>query len=111
MSEVFSFRLDEHNSREKQALDILQKRSRQGFSIRQTIVEALIGLGEASNDEKATKDVLSIQRSIERLINLFSEQNEKSNPDRNVALKNSNEELPSSFISSLKSVAKPGIRM
>jgi hypothetical protein len=44
MSKVISFRLDRSNPREKQALDILKKWEQDGFSKRQVITIALIGL-------------------------------------------------------------------
>jgi len=44
MSEVISFRLDKENLREAKALMILHEWRKNGYSLRQTITEALVSL-------------------------------------------------------------------
>ena len=44
MSEVISFRLNPENPREAQALEILRAKKSEGFSSRQVLTDALIGM-------------------------------------------------------------------
>jgi hypothetical protein len=44
MSKVFSFRLDENNPREAQAMEVIDTWASRGYSLRYVLVEALIDL-------------------------------------------------------------------
>lgn len=55
MSKVFSFRLDENNSREVQALQVIHTWTSQGYSLRHITTEALINLGD-NYDQRGTFD-------------------------------------------------------
>jgi hypothetical protein len=93
------------------AFEILKQRTNQGFSIRQTIVESLLYLEEGTEPVKSSKDMTVIMNSIEHLANLFLKSfNTQSTEEGTIDNKQATE-LPSSFLSSIKSVVKPGIQM
>lgn len=111
MSEVISFRVDENNPREKLALKILKQRINQGFSIRQIIIDSLVSSEERTEPAESGNEMKAIMNSIERLANLFSKAF-VTQTQQNVPIENQEEmELPNSFLSSIKSVIKPGIQL
>jgi hypothetical protein len=71
----------------------------------------LVSLEEGTEQVKTSKDMKVIMNSIERLVNLFSKSfNTQSSEDGAIDNKHATE-LPNSFLSSIKSVVKPGIQL
>lgn len=110
MSEVFSFRLNDNNPRERLALGILQIRNSQGFSTRQTIVESLILLGDSKDQYKSINEMTALINTIEKLSKLVSKSS-LTQPNEDYSRAEQFSELQSSFVTSIKSAIKPGVHI
>jgi hypothetical protein len=111
MSQVISFRLDPDNPREGRALEALRERQEQGYRVRHILAEALLRLVEVeqrSEVELQMTEVLAtlnvIRATLEQL------QNHKIAEPGKGSTK-SEEQVSEAFILSVKSAAKPGIRL
>ena len=110
MSEVISFRLDKDNLREAKALLILQEWRTRGYSVRQTITEALVSLDRngfksgSSLDEfnEALSQVNHLLRLVESGGSSIINDKGKINPNNN---------LSTSFVASAKKSAKAGLKL
>ena len=101
MSKVYSFRLCDENPREAQAREVIESWVSEGFSIRHLMIEALLSLRKGKGQESFIFDAL------EQIKDLLSEMDMNGNVGIRTE-KNNN--LPASFVESLKISAKPGQR-
>jgi hypothetical protein len=110
MSEVISFRLNKDNCREAKALIILQEWRTNGYSVRQTITEALVSLERDGLRTTATieelNEALSQANHLLRLIEIggYSTIDDKKKS-------HSTNSLSTNFISSVKRAAKSGLKL
>ena len=110
MSKIISFRISEDNPREKIALEILRERAVQGYSIRQTIVDSLLCLRENSISCEGGSNYSSVIKSIESLSTLFHNYfTDKPIIERN-DMGSQQIDLSPSFLTSIKTVLKPGLK-
>ena len=105
MSRVISFRLNEKNARELQAIGILKSWVDRGFTIRHAIVEGLI-ISDQGIKKVNTVDFEKIDVTLTKLIELIETGQFKMKPPSVQA----QAELRSEFINSIRRSAKPGIR-
>jgi hypothetical protein len=112
MSEVISFRLNKDNLREAQALEILEAWRSKGYSVRQTIIEALLKLddpGLESREDNNIPDLNAVLNQVNKLLeqignggySLYHKLDE--NPEKS--------NLAENFVSSIKEALKPGLRL
>jgi|WetSurMetagenome_2_1015567.scaffolds.fasta_scaffold819757_1 hypothetical protein len=106
MSEVFSFRLDEKNPREAQAMGVIKALAEKGYSLRQIIIEALLLLGDQEQHSPEKTD--DITKTVERLFSLVERLEGRLEPRQKVIKEKS--ELNDSFLSSVKLAAKSGLK-
>jgi len=100
MSKVYSFRLDENNPREAQAMRVIEAWVAEGYSLRHQLVDVLITF----QDKRFQKNEYSVLiKQIERLIVGADGDKESSN-----AL---NDTFSDKFIGSLKVSVKDGLKM
>jgi len=112
MSKVISFRLDEDNPREAQALAVLKARCIQGHRTRAIIAEALIVLEEASQKSRTKEDDESlaiIASQVNHLVDMIKAGN-------NISINTKKDggttpELTGNFLDAIKLVAKPGLKL
>lgn len=112
MSDVISFRLNKDNTREAQALEILEAWCSGGYSIRHVITEALLNLnapGRGSVVNKATYDLNTTLDQVKKLLEQLENgehlrgfiQSDESKPST----------LADNFVASIRKVAKPGLTL
>ena len=107
MSDVYGFRLSERNPREAQAREVIEAWVKQGYSLRYILTEALLRLGD-HEDHTQSSQLGDISETIERLaclVNSLEGKLEIVQPDHQAKT-----DLSESFLSSIKSAAKPGLR-
>ena len=111
MSEVISFRLDATNPREAQAREVLRSWYAQGYSVRHIITEALLKVDEES--EQVTDIALAeLNETLGRVGQLLEQmQNRGYTTVAAEAAGQAQEALSGAFVASVKSAAKPGIRI
>jgi len=97
MSKVYSFRLSDNNPREAQAREVIETWVKEGYSLRQVVVEALLAYRK---DEIELDGFQSILAQIQELIS--TQQNQQD-------LSPIGEGLAPSFMDSVKQSAKLGI--
>jgi hypothetical protein len=110
MSDVISFRLNPDNPREAKAVQVLQTWAAQGFSIRQIITEALLKLdapeiGFESATIEGLKDTLDHVNQLLEHIEIG-----KYSPVIKSHTEPAQTGLTDSFITSVKMIAKPGLK-
>jgi hypothetical protein len=109
MSKVISFRLSQDNPRESQALNVLESRLKQGYSMHHTITDALLSL-----DNIRAETVLSEIEELKARLSEISIFLTKASP--NGHFQNSQDVLQTShaladdFVASVKQSAKPGVK-
>lgn len=100
MSKVYSFRLNTDNPREAKAEEVINAKSKEGYSLRYIVTEALLGL---DNSEYKTS-ALELSGTLDQLIEML-QQNE--NPFGTiVTIPN----LSEGFKASIKRGAKAGLK-
>lgn len=110
MSEVISFRLNKDNLREEKARLVLQEWTTRGYSIRQTITEALLNLNQNSIEPEST--VLDELSETLSQVNHLLRQIEKGNSsDLKYLERRATEGLSASFVASVRKSAKPGAKI
>jgi len=107
MSRVISFRLDQDNPREAEALAILLDWLSRGFSTRHTITEALLQLD--SENYKAT-DNGALNVLYQQIKELLASIETRSSLDDAKDDNSSKEELSDEFVTSILKAAKPGLK-
>lgn len=103
MSKVFSFRLDENNPREAQAIKVISARTSKGYSLRHILVEALV----TYENEKA--QVGDFTSALGNLITMINELKTITNHSNNYL--SEKETLSNKFLESVSRAIKPGIRV
>lgn len=103
MSKVFSFRLDENNPREAQAIKIINAWVSKGYSLRYILVEALVDF----DNEKTQED--DYTSALGNLINIVNEL--KITMSRKNNYLREKETLSSTFLESVSKNIQPGIRI
>jgi hypothetical protein len=101
MSQVFSFRLDENNPREAQAIRILEARVSQGHSLRYVIIEALLALtdnNKRSDISTELKKIIGLLQDVQVQIPIIKPQDDQEKC------------LSESFINAITKVNRPGLR-
>ena len=106
MSAVVSFRLNDENPREAQAREVLNTWVNKGFSVRHVLTEALLAL---ERHEGSTTQAGDLTEVIERFAKLVDKL-EKDHDSVQISQK-AEPELRASFISSIKTAARPGLRL
>jgi hypothetical protein len=110
MSDVISFRLDKENRREAKALMVLQERRTKGYSVRQTITEALVSLDH--NGNKSAVSIEELNEALSQINHLLMQLESGESPMINDKLKKPpNNDLSTSFVASVKKSAKAGIKL
>lgn len=105
MSKIISFRLNEMNIRESQALEILKGWLDQGYSVRRVIVEALIRY-DTNNQNNGKNDLDDLEEKLTKIIRLF----ESGGFEKKSTASAEQAELRTEFVSSIRRSIKPGIR-
>ena len=105
MSEVYSFRLSAENPREAQAMAVIEAWTKQGYSLRNLLTEALLLL---DNQETDSNQINKITETVERLAKIVERLDDHVEISKPAQLANS--ELSKSFLSSIKLAIKPGLR-
>ncbi|MCP4140128.1 MAG: hypothetical protein GY755_07535 [Chloroflexi bacterium] len=96
MSKVYSFRLDEKNPREAQAMRIIEAWVEEGFSLRHQLVNMIVSSKDGGSEYS------ELLRQIEHLLSNSERSQEVSDADRR--------ELSDDFLGSLKMSVKDGYR-
>ena len=111
MSEVISFRLNHDNLREAKTLLILQDWIAKGYSLRQIITDALLKLDKNEHDPESIM-IGDLTEALSK-VNFWLMQIEGSEPPSVNYRRDGqqNDDLPDSFIASVKSSAKLGLEL
>jgi hypothetical protein len=102
MSQVFSFRLDENNPREAQAMQIIEAWASRGYSLRHTLVEAL--LAYAGKDLQ--KD--GVSSTLEEIITMLQNLHVVSGLPRNE--QSQDKRLSDEFLNAIAKATRPGLQ-
>jgi hypothetical protein len=102
MSQVFSFRLDENNPREAQAMQVIATWASRGYSLRHLLVEALLAYAE----KDAHKDDLS--STLEVVIKMLQNLPMVSGTPREE--QNQDKRLSEPFLKAIARANRPGLR-
>jgi hypothetical protein len=110
MSDVISFRLNKENRREAKALMILQEWRTKGYSIRQTITEALVNLNQ--NCQGTISTIEELNEALGQVNHLLKQlETGESSIINDKGKRNSNHDLSTSFVASVKKSAKAGLKL
>jgi hypothetical protein len=97
MSKVYSFRLNENNPREAQAKEVIEAWVREGYTLRNGIVEALI---TNKKEIVGQSDLISVMEQIQGLFMAL---------DEHQVTQTSETALPNTFLNALKDSVKTGL--
>lgn len=103
MSQVFSFRLDENNPREAQAIQIIQAWASRGYSIRFTVVEALLTVDK----DKTLLENISI--TLDQINTILQKLQDEPHSQNNLSSKDA--DLSETFVSAVLKTSRPGLRI
>lgn len=97
MSKVYSFRLNDDNPREAQAREVIDAWVREGYALRQVVVETLLSykIAEVGQDE-----LNSVVEQLKVLILCL---------DKQPIIQTLEDSLPTSFLDSVKQTARSGL--
>jgi len=110
MSEVISFRLNKDNLREAKALLVLQEWRIKGYSVRQTITEALVSLDR--NEHKSDSSIDELNEVLNQVNHLLRHiESGGSSIINDKAKSNPNNNLSPSFVASVKKSARSGLKI
>jgi hypothetical protein len=99
MSKVYSFRLDENNPREAQAREVIESWVAEGYSFRHVIVDALLSFHLNNHKNNKSEEI------IEKIVHLLENMNTAGG-----SVKNVQSTLSDTFVGSISSSVKSGIR-
>ena len=111
MSQVISFRLDPNNPREGKALAVLGERQEQGYRVRHILTEALLRLAEEDQQSEMEQQMASILVALNETRTRLEQLQQRGVVEQVKHEKNIEEQVSEAFIHSVKSAAKPGIRL
>jgi hypothetical protein len=112
MSEVISFRLNKENPREAQAYEVLKIWQGQGYSIRQTITEALLRPDEPQTQPVPSETIDEINELLSQVRRMLLETENRDYSSQKVQGAGRHFlGLTDDFVNSVKRAAKPGIRL
>lgn len=103
MSKVYSFRLNDKNPREAQAITVTETWASKGFPLRQLYIEAVIAYANVADGQG---ELIGILRNIEKTL----EELKGQNSHREIEIDH-NVDLSNEFIECLVKSARPGIRI
>jgi len=111
MSEVISFRLNKDNQCEQKALLILHEWRIKGYSIRQTITEALLKLDQnlQGSENNTIEDLIEALSQANNLLRKIETLNTYSVTSHSNKIKS--DILSANFIASVKRSAKSGMKL
>ena len=107
MSKVISFRLNQDNPREAEALTVLHQWLEQGFNTRHTMTVALLNLDSANSQATDNGTLIVLSNQIQELLESIEVGSTFSVPEHDIS---SREKLSDGFVSSILKVVKPGLR-
>jgi hypothetical protein len=109
MSKVISFRLDDTNPREMQALAVLDKWIEQGYSIRFIITKALLELERGDSSLAVNSDNQLFSTLLDQIIQVLEMVRalQQPKPERQIS-DNGAQTLSENFLVSVKQGIKPG---
>lgn len=112
MSEVICFRLDPNNPREAQALAFLIQRQEQGYSIRNTMVEAILGFAGQGDDRLKflIGELHSVLGDAQELVKDMQTRQMTTSAPPVETDNTSGANLSEGFLVAVKKAAKPGLR-
>jgi len=110
MSEVISFRLCRDNPRESEALAVLRRKQKQGYGIRQVLVEALINLERDNSDEQIVLLAGQLQAAIREANSLVEHMQQGRVVTTSTIEPEQKDALSDGFVMSVRKAAKPGFR-
>jgi hypothetical protein len=103
MSQVFSFRLDEKNPREAQAIQVIEVWASKGYSLRYVLVDALI---DYAGNNKTQQEDFSL--ALGKILTLLQEIRVETEPGNRP---HSREKcLSEPFLSAIAKATRPGLR-
>lgn len=108
MSKVISFRLDNRNPREAEALQVLACHQEQGYSIRQILTDALLKLKTAETEHEVNRHLAEILTSMSS-INDNLERLARNDVPFLGQPQMKPFDLSDAFVLSVKSAARPGL--
>jgi hypothetical protein len=111
MSQVISFRLDPDNPREGKALVVLSKRQEQGYRVRHILTEALLSLAEGDQQSEMEQQMASVLAVLTEIRAILEQLQQRGVVEPVKRDQNTEEQVSEAFIVSVKSAAKPGIRL
>ena len=111
MSQVISFRLDPDNPREGRALAVLGERQEQGYRVRNILTEALLGLAEGGQQSEMEQQMASVLAVLTEIHAKLEQLQQRGGVETGERDQKSEEQVSEAFILSVKSAAKPGIRL
>ena len=100
MSKVYSFRLSDDNPREAQAREVIEAWVEEGHTIRYTLTEALLRLG----DLEGTSTRLELSEFLDQIKELLQQAISQGSTS------NSRSELSEGFMKSITKATKPGLK-
>jgi hypothetical protein len=111
MSRVISFRLDPDNPREGRALEVLGEWQEQGYRVRYVLTEALLRLAEEDQQSKMAQQMASVLAVLTEIRAELEQLQQRGVVEPVKRDQNIEEQVSEAFIHSVKSAAKPGIRL
>jgi hypothetical protein len=112
MSEIISFRLSNDNPREAHALELLNSKHNQGYSIRFIITEALLMLENQGMGSEYQFLMIELRNILREVNNLQTEiENERCSPIKHPSKVSGAFDLSDNLITGIKSVVKPGLKI
>jgi hypothetical protein len=109
MSKVISFRLNPENPREAQAIAILRAKQAEGFSYRQVLTDALIGMA-TEKGQSALFPIDEFNEALEKVSGLLERLDvDDHNNRQSITSRVTN--LNNNFVNSVKIAAKPGLNL
>ena len=103
MSKIYSFRLDENNPREAQALEVIDAWVSKGYSLPYVLTEALMNFWSDRNHADGLDTIL------EQVVSLLGQQGHGRPHDKEEG-NDTNLALPSSFVDSVRKAVRQGVK-
>ena len=111
MSQVISFRLDPDKPREGRALEALRERQEQGYRARHILTEALLRLAEGDQRSEVELHMVELLAALNEIRDKLQQIQQRGVVEPVKREQNTEEQVSEAFILSVKSAAKPGVRL